>query len=121
MDNFDTIFSPSNLDENKKRAKMLFGRILINLRKQNHIKLYSLLESVVDTNIVDNVMEITLSDKISYEMLNNPSDIGVISTILSGLDSTLKLSLKCSGKSSFNGADFEKYLKNEFGKILTIK
>ena len=60
MTNLDAIFTKNNLEESKKKAKMLFGRVLINLRKNNHIKLYALLESVVDSNIIDDANSIIL-------------------------------------------------------------
>ena len=42
----DDVFQKSNLDENKKKSKMIFGRLLINLRKNNYIKLKKLPQSI---------------------------------------------------------------------------
>ena len=61
MAGLDSIFTKSNLEESKKKAKMLFGRVLIYLRKNNHIKLYTLLESVEDTDLIDGELKITSS------------------------------------------------------------
>jgi hypothetical protein len=121
MANIDAVFTKSNLDESRKMAKMLFGRLLIALRKSNHIKLYSLLESVVDSNYHDNVFELTLSDKVAFDMINNKSDIEVLVTTLATIQNGARLSLMCSGKEPFDVYKFESRLKEEFGKILTIK
>lgn len=117
----DDIFQKSNSDENKKKSKMLLGRLLINLRKNNYIKLYALLESVNDTNIVDNVLQLTLSDKTAYDMINNQNDIHSLNEELNKLDSSLKIELFCNGKEPFDLFKFEKFLQEEFGKTLTIK
>lgn len=121
MANIDAVFTKSNLDEGRKKAKMMFGRLLIALRKSNHIKLYSLLESVIDTNCTNDVLELTLSDKVAFDMINNKSDIEVLSTTLLSIQSGLSLSLVCNGKEPFDVFKFESRLKQEFGKILTIK
>lgn len=117
----DDIFQKSNSDENKKKSKMLLGRLLINLRKNNYIKLYALLESVNDTNLVDNVLQLTLSDKTAYDMINNQNDIHSLNEELNKLDSSLKIELFCNGKEPFDLFKFEKFLQEEFGKTLTIK
>ena len=121
MATLDDIFTSSNLDESKKKAKMYFGRILINLRKTNHIKLYSLLESVEDQDIVDGKLIFTLQDKVAYDMINNDGDKQVLNDIVKILDSTLAVELKCSGKEPLDVYKLTSRLKEEFGKILTIK
>ena len=120
MATLDDIFT-SNLDEGKKKAKMYFGRILINLRKTNHIKLYSLLESVDMPDIVGEELVLTLQDKTAYDMINNDTDIQVLRGILQGIDSSLNISLKCTGKDPIDVYKLTSRLKEEFGKILTIK
>lgn len=121
MTNLDAIFTKNNLEESKKKAKMLFGRLLISLRKSNHIKLYSLLESVEESGINEDKLLLTLSDKVAYEMINNINDIGVLNDALKELKSGLSIDLKCSGKEELDIFKFEERLKKEFGKILTIK
>ena len=121
MANLDEIFTKSNLDESKKKAKMMFGRILINLRKTNHIKLYSLLESVNETDIKNGILEITLSDKTAFDMINNKNDLGLLKETLQLIDKSLDVSVLCNGKEPFDMFKFESRLKQEFGKILTIK
>jgi len=121
MGNLDEIFTKSNLDENKKKAKMLFGRILISLRKNNHIKLYSLLESVSESDIVEEELHIVLSDKTAFNMINNKGDLDVLQEILSTLQEGLKIKVSCNGKEPLDIYKFEARLKEEFGKILTIK
>lgn len=116
----DDVFTKSNLDENKKKSKMLFGRLLITLRKNNYIKLYSLLESVNDTNLVEGTLQLTLSDKTAYDMINNPNDINTLNQELANLQD-LKVELFCNGKEPFDLFKFEKFLTDEFGKTLTIK
>ena len=121
MAGLDDIFVKSNLDENVKKAKMFFGRMLINLRKNNRIKLYSLLESVSDTKLTNNVMQITLSDKTAYDMINNGDDINVLRDALRTIQEGLDIELICDGKEEFDIYKFETFLKSEFGKLLTIK
>lgn len=121
MVTLDPIFTKSNLDEGKKKAKMIFGRLLISLRKSNHIKLYSLLESVGESNFQDNELELTLTDKVAFDMINNNTDIGVLVDALSNIQSGAKIKLMCNGKEPFDVYKFESRLKEEFGKILTIK
>jgi hypothetical protein len=116
----DDVFQKSNLDENKKKSKMIFGRLLISLRKNNYIKLYALLESVNDTNIVDNVLQLTLSDKTSFDMINNKNDIKSLNEELNKIEN-LTIELFCNGKEPFDLFKFEQFLKDEFGKTLTIK
>ena len=65
MANLDGIFEKSTLSESKKKSKMIFGRLLINLRKQGHIKLYSLLGGVEDTDIENNKLQLLFKDKTS--------------------------------------------------------
>ncbi|MGN0960726.1 MAG: hypothetical protein ACI4PF_00835 [Christensenellales bacterium] len=117
----DNVFVKSNLDENKKKAKMIFGKLLINLRKSNHIKLYSMLESVVDANIEDNVIKLLFSDKSSFDMLNNTNDLGVLKENINAIQNGLGLSINCDAKEEFDTYKFETFLKQEFGKLLTIK
>ena len=121
MATLDEIFTKSDLDESKKQAKMLFGRLLINLRKTNHIKLYSLLESVEESDIVADNLVLTLTDKVSFDMINNNNDILALNEVLSGIREGLKIELKCNGVEPFDKNKFESRLKQEFGKLLTIK
>lgn len=121
MATLDTIFTKTNLDESKKKAKMLFGRMLIGLRKSNHIKLYSLLESVENPDIENNKLVLNLSDKVAYEMINNASDIGLLKETIKPIQSGLDVEIRCCGKETFDVFKFESRLKQEFGKILTIK
>jgi hypothetical protein len=121
MASLDNIFTKSNLEESKKKAKMIFGRMLISLRKSNHIKLYSLLESVSDTDLTNDTLQIVLSDKTAFDMLNNANDLSVLKDSLVAIDGSLGVEVKCDGKDPFDVYKFESRLKEEFGKLLTIK
>lgn len=121
MASLDDIFTSSNLDENKKKAQMIFGRVLINLRKSNKIKLYSMLGGVSDKNIEDNVLKLVFSDNTAYDMLNNTTDITTLKEIVKSIDSTLDIQLVGGEKEVFDLHAFENFLKEEFGKMLTIK
>lgn len=120
MANFESIFT-SDLDENSKRAKSIFGKLLISLRKNDYMKLYSLMSGVSDTKYEDNAIKLVFSDNTAYEMVNNSSDIAVLSELVANIDSTLKLQIESSGEKSFDEHKFTEYLKDEFGKLLTIK
>ena len=122
MAGLDSIFTKSNLEESKKKAKMLFGRVLINLRKTNHIKLYSLLESVVETDIANNKLVITMTDKVSFGMIDNANDRAELLKIAQEINGEFEgVEICFSGKEPFDLYKFEMRLKNEFGKITTIK
>ena len=122
MAGLDSIFTKSNLEESKKKAKMLFGRVLINLRKTNHIKLYSLLESVVETDIANNKLVITMTDKVSFGMIDNANDRAELLKIAQEINGEIEgVEICFSGKEPFDLYKFEMRLKNEFGKITTIK
>ena len=121
MATFDEIFTKSNLEESKRKAKMLFGRILISLRKNNHIKLYSLLESVNETDIKNGEFQIVLSDKTAFNMMNNNTDLAVLQDTLNTVQEGLVVKVSCNGKEPFDMQGFEHKLKEEFGKLLTIK
>ena len=99
----------------------MLGKLLIKLRSNNHIKLYSLMEAVSDTDYGDGVLKVTLDDDISYEMLNNPRDIGVINSVLGEIESGLSVELFSTGRKEFDPIKFENYLRQEFGKIVVIK
>lgn len=121
MDVFDKIFTKSSSEDCAKKGKMYFGRLLIKLRSENHIKLYSLMESVSDTVLEDGVLKITLSDGGAYAMLSNSKDLGVINDILSSIEEGLHVKLFTTGKKGINVVAFEERLKEEFGKIVVIK
>lgn len=121
MASLETIFQKSNLEESKREAKMLFGKMLISLRKHSHIKLYSMLESVNGMDIVDNVLKLTLSDRTAYEMIDNKEDLAVLGFEASSIRQNTSVELCCNGNKAFDKQNFETRLLDEFGKILTIK
>ena len=120
MDSLDKIFT-SNLDENKKKSKMIFGKLLLNMRRNNHIRLYSLMSEVIDTDLNNNALKLIIGEKSSFEMLSSKSDFETIENELKIIDSNLNLELKCEEQKKFDMYQFEEFLRKEFGKILTIK
>lgn len=120
MTDIDAIFK-SNLNDSQKKARSIFGKLLISLRKNDYMKIYSLLGAVVDQNLKDNVITLVFSDNNSYLMLNNSGDIGDINLLLNNIQDGLKVELKCASEKNFDEYQFEQFLKEEFGKILTIK
>ena len=121
MAGFDKIFEKSNISEEKKKSKKLFGKLLIKLRNSNHIKLYAMLESVNEMDIVDGVLKLTLSDRTAYEMIDNKDDLAVLTSEVSAINPNTKVELLCNGRKAFDIHQFETELINEFGKKLTIK
>ena len=118
--NINDIFT-SELSESEKIAKRIFGRLLISLRKNSHIKLYSLLGGVTKSNIIENTLVITISDKTSFDMINTPHDIANIEAELNNIQAGMKVQFECDGVEAFDMFKFEERLKEEFGRILTIK
>lgn len=122
MATFEDIFKTSDLSEDKKKSKNLFGRLLVKLRKENRIKLYSLLGGAVDTDLCDGVLKVTLGDKASFDMSNNQNDLNILNASIQELDDNISsIKLEFDNKKVFDLYQFEQYLKDEFGKILVIK
>ena len=121
MASIDTLFQKTNLEESKREGKMLFGRMLISLRKNNHIKLYAMLESVEEMDMANGVLKLTMSDRTAYEMINNKEDLLALEASASALRPDTRVELLCNGTKAFDIFDFENRLINEFGKKLTIK
>lgn len=121
MASIDTLFQKTNLEESKREGKMLFGRMLISLRKSNHIKLYAMLESVEEMDLVDGTLKLTMSDRTAFEMINNKEDLLALEQEVSSIKAGTKVELLCNGTKAFDIFDFENRLINEFGKKLTIK
>ena len=120
MAGFDKIFEKSNISEEKKKSKKLFGRLLIKLRNSNHIKLYALMEGVVDTDMVDNVVSLIFGDKTSYDMVNNGKDKEELNNLFEEIESGVKCKIECNAEAVFDEDQFEQRLRSEFGKLLTI-
>lgn len=121
MAGLDDLFEKSTLAESKKKSKMIFGKLLIALRKNGAIKLYSLLGGVVDTDVANNNLLMYFKDQATFDMVNISHDIATINEILSSIDSDLKVEMICLEKNHLDEYKFEEFLKEEFGKILTIK
>ena len=121
MASIDTLFQKTNLEESKREGKMLFGRMLISLRKSNHIKLYAMLESVEEMDLVDGTLKLTMSDRTAFEMINNKEDLLALEQEVSSIKAGTKVELLCNGTKAFDIFSFENRLINEFGKKLTIK
>lgn len=121
MASIDTLFQKTNLEESKREGKMLFGRMLISLRKSNHIKLYAMLESVEEMDLVDGTLKLTMSDRTAFEMINNKEDLLALEQGVSSIKAGTKVELLCNGTKAFDIFEFENRLINEFGKKLTIK
>lgn len=120
MADINSIFK-SDLDENQKHARLLFGRLLISLRNNDYMKIYSLMSGVSDQKFDGSVLTLVFSDNNSYLMLNNSGDIEDINSLLDSIESGVKIKLESSNAKEFDEYKFEEYLKEEFGKILTIK
>lgn len=120
MADLDSIFQ-SDLDENKKLAKRLFGKLLINMRKNNHLRLYSLMSDVGDCDFSEDTLTLVFDSKSSFEMINNKGDIECIENELCSVKENTKIVFKCEEKKKFDKYQFKEYLKKEFGKILTFK
>ena len=121
MASIDTLFQKTNLEESKREGKMLFGRMLISLRKSNHIKLYAMLESVEEMDLVDGTLKLTMSDRTAFEMINNKEDLLALEQEVSSIKAGTTVELLCNGTKAFDIFGFENRLINEFGKKLTIK
>lgn len=120
MADINSIFT-SNLNDSQKHARSLFGKLLISLRKNDYMKIYSLMSNVIDQKYENNVLKLVFSDKNSYELLNNNEDILNINKLLNEIEDALTIAFECGESKGFDEYQFEEYLKNEFGKILTIK
>ncbi len=120
MVNIDAIFV-SQLDDNQKHAKSVFGKLLLALRKNNSMRVYALMGSVVDQRYDGKYITIVFSDKNSYLMLNNNGDISDINAMLDDIEKGLTVKFEYIESKEFDEYKFEQYLASEFGKIVTIK
>ena len=121
MTDINSIFK-SELTDEQKKAKSLFGKLLIALRSQNHMRIYSLMNGVIDTNIRDNVIVLRFEDKTSYALINNLDDINCINSILKKKKKKeYQVEFDMQENNDFDIYKFEEFLKSEFGRILTIK
>lgn len=120
MADINSIFT-SDLDENQKHAKLIFGKLLLALRKNDFMRVYSLMSGVSEQKYSGNVFTLIFSDNSSYIMLNNKGDIEDLNTLLGDIEKGLRVELQSSNEKSFDEYQFEEYLKGEFGKMLTIK
>lgn len=121
MAGLDDLFEKSTLAESKKKSKMIFGKLLIALRKSGAIKLYSLLGGVSETDISNNKLMMYFKEQATFDMVNTSHDIENINGILSSIEGDLKVEMICLEKNHLDEYKFEEFLKEEFGKILTIK
>jgi len=120
MAKIDDIFK-SDLSENEKFAKSLFGKMLIKLRKENYMRLYSLMSSVSSTKINDDKLILIFSDKSAYEIVESKTDYDTLNLIIRNIDERFVLKLELQEKKVFDEYKFEEFLRQEFGRILTIK
>lgn len=120
MTDINSIFK-SDLDEGQKHARSIFGKLLLSLRRNNYMKIYSLMSGVSGWEYENNVITLIFSDNNSYLMLNNNGDIEDINKLLNDIENNLKVQFKCNAEKTFDEYKFEEYLKEEFGKIVTIK
>ena len=120
MAKIDDIFT-SDLSENKKKSKMLFGRLLLSMRRNNRLRLYSLMSEIFDTDFVENKLILFIGEKTTYEMMNNKADVDIINQELAGIETGVVCEFQFSEQKKFDKFQFEEFLKKEFGRILTIK
>lgn len=120
MADINSIFT-SNLNEDEKRAKSIFGKLLLALRKNDYMRIYSLMSGVADQKYCGNVIKLIFSDNNSYLMLNNKGDIEDMNRLLNDIENGLHVELVSLNEKTFDEYQFEEYLKNEFGKMVTIK
>ena len=120
MTNIDNIFT-STLTPSQKRAGVIFGKLLIKLRQDSKIRLKGLMDAVSDSDMQGNVILLTVSDRNSYEMLNNRTDMNTVNEVLASIEDGVTVSYKLVEKKTYNQYRFEQYLRETFGKIVTIK
>lgn len=120
MASIDDIFK-SDLSENEKLAKSIFGKMLIRLRKDNYMRLYSLMSSITNTKINDENLILVFSDKGAYEIVGSKADMDTLNSIIKDIDDRYTLKLELSEQKVFDEYKFEEFLRREFGRILTIK
>ena len=120
MATIDDIFK-SDLNENKKKSKMIFGRLLLQLKKNSYLRLYSLMSDVADTDFDNNILTLIVSTKSTYDTFNSHEDTETINKMIKCIDNAYVASFKLEEKVVFDSYKFKERLKKEFGKILTIK
>ncbi len=121
MTNSNTIFASQNNSDNSTRlAKRIIGRLLISLRRDNLVRIYSLITELSDTKAVDGVIIARVTDNTLYQMLTEQTTAETVNQYLKTIDKGYRLQIELNTKDAFDYAKFKNFLAQEFGNILTI-
>ncbi len=120
MTSIDNVFDGSKLTPSEKYASTIFGKLLIKLRELGKLRLKGLMDAIIGSDMHDNVITLTVSDRNSFEMLRNKNDLETVNSVLDGIESGTTVSYKLEEKKTYNMFRFEQFLVETFGRIVTI-
>lgn len=106
--------------QNKFLPNQMFGKILVNFRKNNHDVEYAILSQATNVELVGNTLKISIvGNSMWSKIANDQHCIDLMNEIIS--DYGAKVSIFNATKDEENKIDVLKFLKENFEKYLKIK
>ena len=99
--------------------KTLFGKLLVNLRKQNEIMLIALLGEHTNFNLNGNTLTLISKKEAEYKALTKEENLTILNKIMNEIKSGY--SVKVEYKEEKVEKTIEELLKEKFGDDITIK
>lgn len=102
------------------KTQKVLGKLLVALREQNELSLHSLLGTQANIVLDKNVFYVGVSNETKQELLQKPENTNLINTLLQQQNPELELKVLLQQQEEEKTVDAEDYLKQLFGKKLTI-
>ncbi len=109
------IQNPTELDTDKT----LFGKLLVNLRKQNEVMLIALLGENTNFNLSGNVLTLISSHEQEYKALTKPENLKILNNALSEIKSGYSVNVEY--KEEKIEKSVEDILREKFGNDISFK
>ena len=120
MSSIDDVFDGSKLSASEKHASTIFGKLLVKLRELGKLRLKSLMDAIIGSDMPGSVITLVVSDRNSYDMLKSQGDLNTVNSVLDGIESGTTVVYKLQEKKTYNVFRFEQFLVDTFGRIVTI-
>ena len=109
------IQNPTELDSDKT----LFGKLLVNLRKQNEVMLIALLGEYTNFSLEGNVLTLISSKEQEYKALTRPENLNILNKALADIKSGY--SVRVEYKEEKVEKSVEDILREKFGNDINFK
>lgn len=120
----EDVFNNPSLTKESNGAdsgKALFGKLLVLLREHNETMLHSLLGTVQEFELKDNVLIVSVYDQAKFNTLNKPSNANLLASLLKSIAEDVTLSVVLKEEQQEQKEDIEGKLIDIFGNKLTIE